>query len=107
MSGSAAPKQRVTGLVVRSAVIASLGGLVFAFVTAMNSGAISSLTEVFDLTPTDVGSTVAIAAFVLGAAFLICFVFMVMQLIWVPRMMPRTKGVPLEKMTAELALSSR
>ncbi len=39
-----------------------------------------------------------------GAAFLLFFVCMVGQLFWVFRVMPETKGVPLEKMAAKLGL---
>ena len=39
-----------------------------------------------------------------GVAFLLFFVFMVGQLFWVLRVMPETKGVPLEKMAAKLGL---
>ena len=40
-----------------------------------------------------------------GTAFAIFFVFMVGQLIWVLRVMPETKGVPLEEMEAKLGLT--
>lgn len=174
MSSSSAPqKSGVNGLVIRSAIVASLGGLIFGFDTAVISGAISSLEVVFNLTAYDLGFVVAIATvgtvlgaiiagrlaeqygrhkilFVIGviyiaasfgtalainlpmldifrfiggvgvgmssvvapiytaeispAAFLVFFVFMVGQLFWVLRVMPETKGVPLEKMAAKLGL---
>ncbi|WP_226346004.1 sugar porter family MFS transporter [Agilicoccus flavus] len=40
-----------------------------------------------------------------GVAFSIFFVFMVGQLIWVLKVMPETKGVPLEEMEAKLGLT--
>ena len=40
-----------------------------------------------------------------GVAFGIFFVFMIGQLIWVLRVMPETKGVPLEEMEAKLGLT--
>lgn len=40
-----------------------------------------------------------------GTAFAIFFVFMIGQLIWVLRVMPETKGVPLEEMEAKLGLT--
>ena len=46
-----------------------------------------------------------IAALGGGTAFAIFFVFLVGQLIWVLRVMPETKGVPLEEMEAKLGLT--
>lgn len=46
-----------------------------------------------------------IAALGGGVAFAIFFVFMLGQLIWVLRVMPETKGVPLEEMEAKLGLT--
>jgi len=40
-----------------------------------------------------------------GVAFLIFFVFMCGQLFWVLRVMPETKGVPLEEMESRLGLA--
>ncbi len=40
-----------------------------------------------------------------GVAFAIFFVFMIGQLVWVLRVMPETKGVPLEEMEAKLGLT--
>ncbi len=48
-------------LVIRSAVVASLGGLIFGFDTAVISGTTESLKEVFRLSDTGLGFTVAIA----------------------------------------------
>lgn len=39
-----------------------------------------------------------------GAAFLLFAICMVGQLIWVLRVMPETKGIPLEEMERELGL---
>jgi len=39
-----------------------------------------------------------------GIAFAIFFVFMCGQLLWVQKVMPETKGVPLEEMSAKLGL---
>ena len=68
-SSSTSQKSGVNGLVIRSAIVASLGGLIFGFDTAVISGAIHSLEIVFDLTAFDVGFVVAIATIgtVLGA----------------------------------------
>ncbi len=41
-----------------------------------------------------------------GVAFGIFFVFMIGQLLWVLRIMPETKGVPLEEMEAKLGLTT-
>ena len=40
-----------------------------------------------------------------GAAFSIFFLAMVGQLIWVLKVMPETKGVPLEEMQAKLGVA--
>ena len=48
-------------LVVRSAVVASLGGLIFGFDTAVISGTTESLTKVFSLSDSSLGFTVAVA----------------------------------------------
>jgi MFS transporter, SP family, xylose:H+ symportor len=48
-------------LVVRSAIVASLGGLIFGFDTAVISGTTDSLKKVFDLDANGLGITVAIA----------------------------------------------
>lgn len=56
-------------LVIRSAVVAALGGLLFGFDTAVISGTTDSLTRVFDLSPFGLGFTVATALIgtILGA----------------------------------------
>jgi MFS transporter, SP family, xylose:H+ symportor len=46
-----------------------------------------------------------IGAFGAGFAFSIFFVAMIGQLVWVLRVMPETKGVPLEEMEAKLGLT--
>ena len=46
---------------VRSTVVAALGGLLFGFDTAVISGATSALTRTFDLSPRGLGLTVSIA----------------------------------------------
>lgn len=48
-------------LVIRSAVVASLGGLIFGFDTAVISGTTEALTRVFDLSAGGLGFTVAVA----------------------------------------------
>jgi hypothetical protein len=48
-------------LVVRSAIVASLGGLIFGFDTAVISGTTDALKEVFHLSDSGLGFTVAIA----------------------------------------------
>jgi MFS family permease len=48
-------------LVVRSAIVASLGGLIFGFDTAVISGTTDALKEVFHLSANGLGFTVAIA----------------------------------------------
>ncbi|MGF1473184.1 MAG: sugar porter family MFS transporter [Rubrobacteraceae bacterium] len=58
-------------LVIRSAIIAALGGLLFGFDTAVISGTTSDLTRVFDLAGFSLGFTVATALIgtVIGAAY--------------------------------------
>lgn len=64
-----APSSRANALVIRSAIVASLGGLIFGFDTAVISGTTKSLEEVFSLDPKGLGFAVAIAAVgtILGA----------------------------------------
>lgn len=50
-----------TGLVLRSAIVAALGGLLFGFDTAVISGTTESLSRVFDLSGFGLGFTVATA----------------------------------------------
>ena len=64
-----APRERVNALVIRSAVVAAIGGLIFGFDTAVISGANSALKKQFDLDEGGLGLTVAIATVgtILGA----------------------------------------
>ena len=64
-----APRERVNTLVIRSAVVAAIGGLIFGFDTAVISGANSALKKQFDLDDGGLGLTVAIATVgtILGA----------------------------------------
>jgi SP family arabinose:H+ symporter-like MFS transporter len=59
----------LNGTLVKSTVVAALGGLLFGFDTAVIAGATSQLTRAFDLTPRGLGFTVSIALWgtVLGA----------------------------------------
>jgi sugar porter (SP) family MFS transporter len=59
----------LNGTLVKSTVVAALGGLLFGFDTAVIAGATSQLTHAFDLTPRGLGFTVSIALWgtVLGA----------------------------------------
>ena len=52
---------KVNGVVVRGAMVGALGGLLFGFDTAVISGTTGALTQVFQLSPRDLGFTVAIA----------------------------------------------
>ncbi|RTE49591.1 sugar porter family MFS transporter [Actinobaculum sp. 352] len=65
------PRSRANSLVIRSAIVAALGGLVFGFDTAVISGAEGALQEVFSLSNFSLGLTVAIATFgtIFGAIF--------------------------------------
>lgn len=51
----------VNGYVLRSAVVGALGGLLFGFDTAVVSGTTSALTQIFQLSPRELGFTVSIA----------------------------------------------
>lgn len=64
-------KPRSAGLVIRSAVVAALGGLLFGFDTAVISGTTENLTEVFALSDFGLGFTVATALIgtIIGALF--------------------------------------
>jgi SP family arabinose:H+ symporter-like MFS transporter len=61
----------ISKLLLRTAMIASLGGLLFGFDTAVIAGATGALSRVFTLTPTTLGLTVSSALWgtVIGAAF--------------------------------------
>ena len=60
-SQSSAPSRSIPPLVIRSAIVASLGGLLFGFDTAVISGAEEKLTELYALSSTGEGMLVAIA----------------------------------------------
>lgn len=51
----------LTGTLVKSTIVAALGGLLFGFDTAVIAGTTAGLTRTFNLTPTSLGVTVAIA----------------------------------------------
>ncbi len=51
----------LTGSLLKSTIVAALGGLLFGFDTAVISGATAGLTTTFSLTPDSLGVTVAIA----------------------------------------------
>ncbi len=61
---------KISSLVLRSSVVAALGGLLFGFDTAVISGTTDALTDVFDLTKGQLGFTVssALIGTILGAA---------------------------------------
>lgn len=59
---NALERSRANGLVIRSAAVASVGGLIFGFDTAVISGTTDALKVVFHLTPQSLGFTVASAA---------------------------------------------
>ncbi len=52
---------RMTGSLLKSTVVAALGGLLFGFDTAVIAGTTAGLTNAFHLTPSSLGLTVAIA----------------------------------------------
>ena len=58
---SSARNTSIPPLVIRSAIVASLGGLLFGFDTAVISGAEEKLTELYALSSTGEGLLVAIA----------------------------------------------
>ena len=49
----------MNALVLRSAIVAALGGLLFGFDTAVISGTTQQLTQVYQLSPSGLGFTVA------------------------------------------------
>ncbi len=61
----------LTGSLIKSTVVAALGGLLFGFDTAVIAGTTAGLTKSFALTPTGLGLTVAVALVgtVVGAIF--------------------------------------
>jgi flagellar motor component MotA len=52
---------KLNGYLLKSTVVAALGGLLFGFDTAVIAGTTSALTRVYDLTPKSLGWTVAAA----------------------------------------------
>src|SRR4051812_5934961 len=62
---------RLNSTLLKSTVVAGLGGLLFGFDTAVISGATDALTRVFQLTPAGLGLTVSIALWgtVIGSLF--------------------------------------
>jgi sugar porter (SP) family MFS transporter len=65
------PTQRLNGLIIRSTIVAALGGLLFGFDTAVIAGITRAITEKYSLTPALLGWTVASALIgtVLGSIF--------------------------------------
>jgi sugar porter (SP) family MFS transporter len=61
----------LTGALIKSTVVAALGGLLFGFDTAVIAGTTAGLTKTFALTPSSLGLTVAIALVgtVIGSVF--------------------------------------
>ena len=53
--------QNLNGFLVKSTVVAALGGLLFGFDTAVIAGTTRQLTDLFHLTPASLGWTVASA----------------------------------------------
>ena len=56
-----APSQQLNGLIIRSTVVAALGGLLFGFDTAVVAGITKAITAAYSLTPASLGWTVAVA----------------------------------------------
>jgi SP family arabinose:H+ symporter-like MFS transporter len=52
---------KLTATLIKSTVVAALGGLLFGFDTAVIAGTTAGLTTAFALTPSSLGLTVAIA----------------------------------------------
>jgi MFS transporter, SP family, arabinose:H+ symporter len=52
---------RLSGALVKSTIVAALGGLLFGFDTAVIAGTIAGLTKTFSLSPSSLGLTVAVA----------------------------------------------
>ena len=65
------PPQRLNALIIRSTIVAALGGLLFGFDTAVISGITQAITQKYSLTPAALGWTVASALIgtVLGSIF--------------------------------------
>ncbi|HVT95970.1 MAG TPA: sugar porter family MFS transporter [Acidobacteriaceae bacterium] len=74
-SAMKAPSQRqgsgLNSVLIRSTIVAALGGLLFGFDTAVIAGATGALTDLFHLTPGSLGLTVAVALWgtITGALF--------------------------------------
>jgi len=64
-------KTKLNSLLVKSIVVGALGGLLFGFDTAVIAGTTNQLTQVFGLSPNELGFTVSIALWgtVIGAMF--------------------------------------
>ena len=62
MAPSSVPASRVNAYLLRSALVAALGGLLFGFDTAVISGTTRALTDAFRLTPGLLGLTVVCGA---------------------------------------------
>ena len=56
-----APPKAITGVLIRSTIVAALGGLIFGFDTAVIAGTTQALTRIFQLTPKTLGITVSSA----------------------------------------------
>src|SRR5450432_3440802 len=54
-------KESLNGLLIKSTIVAALGGLLFGFDTAVIAGATGALVSLYRLTPASLGLTVAIA----------------------------------------------
>jgi MFS transporter, SP family, arabinose:H+ symporter len=63
-------QQKFTPTLLRSAIVAAIGGLLFGFDTAVIAGTTQALTDVYHLTPGTLGMTVSIALVgtIVGAA---------------------------------------
>lgn len=69
-SASPVPHRKLTPVLLRSTIVAAIGGLLFGFDTAVIAGATQALTQVYNLSAASLGFTVSIAVWgtVLGAA---------------------------------------
>lgn len=70
LSDKTSSARKLTPVLLRSTVVAAIGGLLFGFDTAVIAGATRALTDVYNLTPGTLGFTVSVAVWgtVLGAA---------------------------------------
>ncbi|MGA8111327.1 MAG: MFS transporter, partial [Acidobacteriaceae bacterium] len=59
--GSQDRRSALNSVLIRSTIVAALGGLLFGFDTAVIAGATGALTSLFHLTPGSLGLTVAVA----------------------------------------------